>query len=245
MSQRVALVDIARTVAIVGMVIFHFTYDLELFGFVARGTMASPEWIRFAKIIASSFIFLSGMSLVLGTLSNPLDARKYGKRLVVLAVAAIAVSLGTYVAMGAAFVRFGILHLLFASSILGLLFLNRPYWLPAIVGALILWLPYSDAWPFLEASHWLWLGRTQMVMPPMVDYIPLIPWFGMFVLGMASAQLLQRLGLWGAIAGLLDPTRKSVRVLSWPGQHSLAVYLCHQPILFGGVSLARILLGTA
>ena len=241
--RRIALIDIARTVAIIAMVVFHFTYDLELFGFAPRGTMASPEWIRFAKIIASSFIFLSGVSLVLGSLTGPIVARKYLKRLAMIGCAAIAVTLGTYFAMGSAFVRFGILHLLFVSSILGLLFLNRPFWTAACLGAVLLALPYFTNWPFLGSNIWLWLGQTKETMPPMVDYIPLIPWFGMFLLGMSCAQLLHRLGRWPAIAGVLSSDGTLVRALSWPGQHSLAIYLIHQPVLFGSVSLARSLMG--
>ena len=241
--RRIALVDIARTAAIVAMVVFHFTYDLEMFGFAPRGTMASPEWIRFAKNIAGSFIFLSGLSLVLAGLNGPIVARKYLKRLVKIGAAAIAVSLGTYVAMGSAFVRFGILHHLFVASVLGLVFLNRPFWIAGLLGGVLLALPFLDIWPLFDSAIWLWLGQTRAQMPSMVDYIPVLPWFGMFLFGMAAAHALHKAGLWGRVAGLIDADTKLVRALSWPGKHSLAVYLIHQPVLFGSVSLARMLIG--
>ncbi len=152
-------------------------------------------------------------------------------------------SVATYFANGAAFVRFGILHLMFAASVLGLLFLRAPIWLTGALGAVILALPHLLTWPLLESPIWLWLCATK-TMPAMVDYIPLIPWFGAFLLGMALAQWLERLGQWPRIASLLNPDAPLVRALSWPGQHSLAIYLIHQPVLFGAVYLARMVAGS-
>ncbi|WP_293451348.1 heparan-alpha-glucosaminide N-acetyltransferase [Planktotalea sp.] len=240
--RRIALIDIARTSALCAMVIFHFTYDLEMFGFAPRGTMASREWVVFAWVIAGSFIFLSGVSLVLAVQDGPIQPRKYIKRLAMLGLAALAVTAGTYVSMGNAFVRFGILHLMFAASILGLLVLRRPFWLTGLLGGAILAIPYATNWPFLGSANWLWLGKSTQL-PPMVDYAPLIPWLGIFLLGMAAAQLAARLGLWGEVAGSIDADTRWAKIASWPGQHSLAIYLIHQPVLFGSVYAARLVSG--
>ena len=240
---RVALVDIARTVAIIAMAIFHFTYDLEVFGFAPRGTMASTEWILFAQGIAGSFLFLSGVSLVLASLNGPFRAPKYIKRLAMIGLAAAAVSVGTYVAMGAAFVRFGILHNMFFASIIGLAFLHRPFWISGVLGVALLAFPHTTYWPFLDGAHWLWLGKTLTPMPAMVDYVPLVPWLGAFLLSMSFAQILARLQQWQNIAGLMKHDTRWIRVMSWPGQHSLAIYLIHQPVLFGTVSGARYFIG--
>ena len=240
--RRIALIDIARTIALGAMVIFHFTYDLEMFGFAPRGTMASREWVVFSWTIAGSFIFLSGVSLVLAAHGGLIQPRKYIKRLAMIGLAAIAVTAGTYVSVGSAFVRFGILHLMFMASIFGLLVLHRPFWLTGLIGAAILAIPYATNWPFLGSAYWLWLGKS-MQLPPMVDYAPLIPWLGVFLLGMAAGQLATRLSMWVWVAGLIDANTRWAKIASWPGQHSLAVYLIHQPVLFGSVYAARLLLG--
>jgi len=237
---RVALVDIARTVALLAMVVFHFTYDLELFGFAERGTMMRTEWVLFAQGIAGSFIFLSGISLVLASQNGPIARSAYLKRLSMIGIAAAAVTAGTYVAMGSAFVRFGILHLLFSASVLGLLALYRPFWITGFIGAAIVALPHMSNWPLLNDAAWLWLGKTIAPQPAMVDYVPILPWFGVFLLGMSLAQFIANLGRWSSIASLLDPSAPLVRVFSWPGKHSLSIYLIHQPVLFGLVYLAKI-----
>lgn len=241
--QRFAIIDIARTVAIIAMAIFHFTYDLELLGFAPRGTMASLEWRLFAQGIAGSFLFLSGFSLVLVTRNGAISPRKYLQRLAMIGAGALAVTIGTYVAMGAAFVRFGILHHMFAASILGLVFLRTAFWINAILALLLLTYPHFGTWPVFGEPHWLWLGQTSTPLPPMVDYVPLIPWFGAFLLGMCAAQIVTKLGLWGRLANAIDPNTRAARMMSWPGQHTLSIYLIHQPVLFGCVFLARWLLG--
>lgn len=238
-APRVMLIDIARSFAIVAMAIFHFTYDLELFGFAPRGTIGSFGWVWFARLIAGSFIFLSGVSLVLAGLGGPIDMRKYARRLAVLGAAALAVSLGTYAAMGAGFVRFGVLHHLFLAGVLGLLFLRLPFWTAGVLGATVLSMPLWSAWPFFDSAGWLWLGKVSAGTPAMVDYVPVLPWFGAYLLGMFFAQMVARFGGWERLSRIAA----GPSWLTWPGRHSLAIYLIHQPVLFGLVYGARMLLG--
>ena len=62
---RIELVDLARGVALVAMAVYHFTWDMEFFGYVQAGTTAVGGWKLFARCIASSFLFLVGASLFL------------------------------------------------------------------------------------------------------------------------------------------------------------------------------------
>lgn len=241
-TLRIAQIDIARTVALVAMAVFHFTFDLEAFGFVERGTIASTPWVFFARLIAGSFIFLSGLSLVVGSRGGPIDRKKMMRRLAMIGGAAILVTAGTYFSVGFAYVRFGILHHMFIASLLGVALLRLPFALLGTLGIVILSLPFVLSWPLLEGAGWLWLARTSP-MPPMVDYVPILPWFGVFLLGMAAAKLVDGILGWKAIASKCDPNSKRVRQLSWAGQHSLLVYLIHQPILFSAVYAARYFLG--
>jgi uncharacterized membrane protein len=48
------------------MVVFHFVYDLELFGWVAARDRADGGWRMLALATAGSFLFLAGVSLWLG-----------------------------------------------------------------------------------------------------------------------------------------------------------------------------------
>ena len=61
---RIPALDIARSLALVAMVVFHFTFDLELFGYLRPGTTTMPgPWRALAVVTAVSFLFLAGVSL--------------------------------------------------------------------------------------------------------------------------------------------------------------------------------------
>ena len=47
------------------MATYHFSWDLEFFGYLAPGTSTQGFLRIYARLIASSFLFLAGFSLVL------------------------------------------------------------------------------------------------------------------------------------------------------------------------------------
>lgn len=58
------------------------------------------------------------------------------------------------------------------------------------------------------------------------DYFPLLPWLFLFWAGYFLHHLLGR--------GRLAPLRRSVcPPLGWMGRHSLVLYLLHQPVILG------------
>jgi hypothetical protein len=53
-SGRIVALDLARTAALLGMAVFHFTWDLEFFGYIPRGTTLEGGWAVFARLVASA-----------------------------------------------------------------------------------------------------------------------------------------------------------------------------------------------
>ena len=97
-TGRIATIDIARGAALVAMAIYHFAWDLEFFGYVPPAMTAVGGWKLFARCIASSFLFLVGVSLFLGH-SQGIRWRGYRRRLAMVAGAALAISAVTYIAV--------------------------------------------------------------------------------------------------------------------------------------------------
>ncbi|WP_161555727.1 heparan-alpha-glucosaminide N-acetyltransferase [Mangrovicoccus ximenensis] len=230
-SRRLAELDIARSAALAAMAVFHLAWDLTMFGFLPEGTMLSPFWTGSARAIAGSFLFLSGASLWLAH-GTAIRWHPFLRRLALLALAAAAISVVTWLAMPGAWIRFGILHAIAVSSCIGLLFLRAPLPLLAAATAGILLLARLEL-PGFGGPLWLWSGLGSSP-PRMLDYAPLVPWLAAFLAGLLSARVCAK-----RLSPRLDPAVRAVQVLSWPGRHSLAVYLLHQPVLFGAVFLAR------
>ena len=88
-------------------------------------------------------------------------------------------------------------------------------------------------------SPWLlWLG-VQQVGRYMVDFYPLLPWFGIALLGVFVGLTLYPGGT--PRFALPDLTQRTpIRGLTFLGKHSLLIYLIHQPILFAILILVGI-----
>jgi uncharacterized membrane protein len=69
-----------------------------------------------------------------------------------------------------------------------------------------------------------------------LDYFPLLPWFGLVLLGIAIGDGLYE----GSSRKFRMPNitkYKPVKIFQWCGQHSLGLYLLHQPIIAGVLSV--------
>ena len=236
-GRRLTRLDVARGVALVAMAIYHFTWDLEFFGYVPPGMTAEGGWKLFARAIASSFLFLAGFSLVLG--HHPfIHWRPFAKRLAMIVAAALAITAATWFAFPERFIFFGILHSIAAASVVGLLFLRLPPLVTALVAVGVIAAPSYLRGPFFD-TPWLWWVGLSSVNPPSNDYVPLFPWLGPALFGIAAARVAKHRGWLGALAGAERPPAPA-RALAFAGRHSLAVYLLHQPVLIALVYLASL-----
>ncbi|WP_323035369.1 heparan-alpha-glucosaminide N-acetyltransferase [Pararhodobacter sp.] len=234
-SERLPSIDIARGVALIGMVVFHFTLDLEIFGWVAPGNILRPGWMGFARLVAGSFVFLAGVSMILAHGAG-IRWRSFRRGTALVAVAALAVSVATYLAMPEMWIFFGILHIIAVSRVLGLAFLRVPAWALVVLGAGVWALPYLISFDLFNPRTLAWIGFASAA-PLSMDLEPIFPWFGPFLLGMAAARL------WAAkLSGLTLRPGALGRGLAWAGRHSLWIYLIHQPVLIAGLWLVTPLL---
>jgi uncharacterized membrane protein len=228
---RLVALDLARSIALVAMAVFHFSFDLMLFGHLPAGTVFQGGWPLFARAIASSFLLLAGVSLWLAH-GQGIRWRAFGRRFAMVAGAAALVTFATYHAMGAQFIRWGILHMIAAGSLIGLLFLRAPVVLTLAVAAAAFAAPHFLRAEVFDHPALIWVGLSTTI-PPMMDYEPVLPWLCPVLIGIAAARLMARAGVWGVLAHWQPGPL--MRALAWPGRHSLAIYLIHQPVLFGAV----------
>ncbi|MCX7305075.1 MAG: DUF1624 domain-containing protein [Hyphomicrobiales bacterium] len=230
---RIDAIDVARGVALVAMAVYHFTWDLEFFGYLPPGMTAIGGWKLFARCIASSFLFLVGVSLFLGH-ARGINWRGFGKRLAMVAGAALAITVVTWFAVPSGLIFFGILHQIAVASVLGLLFLRLPAVVTLIVAAAVIAAPHYLRSPFFDDPWWWWTGLSESRLRSN-DFVPVFPWFAAVLIGIAVSKIADRTSLFARLAALRTPSW--TQPLGLGGRHSLAFYLIHQPVLIASVWL--------
>lgn len=236
---RFAVIDMARGVAIIAMVAYHLCWDLSYFRFIAADVGYDPAWVLLARSILAVFLFLAGVSLVLGHGSG-IRWRRFWRRWIFVLLGALAISVATYFAFPQSFVYFGVLHAIALFSLMGLAFVRTPLWLAIAVAAVVIALPFFYSDPLFNEKAWSWLGFWQ-VPPPANDLVPVFPWFGAVLLGIIAMRLVL-VGGWSSPLAAIAPSGRLPRLLAFLGRWSLLIYLVHQPILLGLVYPAAALL---
>jgi uncharacterized membrane protein len=210
------------------MVIYHFCFDLNYFGAIHLNMNDSPFWLGFRALILSTFLGVAGVSLVLAAQAG---ATRFWRRLGVLALCSALVSVVSYALFAERWIFFGVLHFILLASLLGTLLL-RGYWLNLVLGVALIAAGVWGKFPLFDQPWLQWVGMMTFK-PPTEDYVPLLPWFGVVLLGMFGAQtLLQRENLRTRLAAW-HPPPWLLRGIAFAGRHSLAVYMLHQPLLMG------------
>jgi uncharacterized membrane protein len=241
-KARLGKLDVLRGIALIAMATYHTGWDFEFFGYLEPGTTGHGAWKIYARVIASTFLVLVGFSLVLAH-GRQIRWRHFGIRLAQIVVAALAITLVTLYITPDSFVFFGILHEIAVASVLGLLFLRLPAWIVAIAAVAVIAAPHFLISSTFDAPIFWGLGLSEILIHSN-DYVPIFPWFSAVLAGMALAKAMQYFDALRLLAGNIAPAWLD-RLLRFIGQHSLAFYLIHQPVLISCVFLISQLLPPA
>jgi uncharacterized membrane protein len=226
-------IDALRGVAIVWMAGFHLSWDLVFFG-LARIPMSRNPWPWFSRIIATMFLTLSGISMVIVD-NRPGRQRSFRRTLLrggkVLGFGLI-ITLVTLFVVPDEFVVFGILHLIGFSIVAAYPFLPRKRrWISLAIGIVAIAVG-SDINRRISLGPWLIPLGINQIGRGMVDWYPILPWFGMVLIGVFLGHALYPQGK--RRFELPDGSHVPVvRQLCFLGRHSLLIYLVHQPLLIG------------
>ncbi|MGO4386256.1 DUF1624 domain-containing protein [Microvirga sp. 2YAF29] len=229
-SQRWDAIDVARGLAIVAMIVYHFSWDLSFFKLIETNILHVPAWRWFARGIADSFLLLAGIGLALAH-AQGFRKRPFLKRVLKVGGAALAVTLVSFFAFPQSYIFFGILHCIAVSSLLALPFLRLHPALTLVAAAFCIVAPWLFTSLALDAPYldWLGLGASD---PVTNDYVPIFPWFGMVLIGVAIGKMLVSRHATMALARWRSSNPIS-KALIWGGRKSLPIYLIHQPVLLG------------
>jgi uncharacterized membrane protein len=246
--MRLDSVDAARGVSILQMIAYHFCYDLNYFSWIHVALTHDAGWIAWRTAIVTQFLFLAGVSLMLrpgaavrapahGT--DVASRRRFWRRWAQIAGCAALVSIASHELFGPRFIWFGVLHFVAAALILLSPLAHRPAWALALAGALVLAAGLALHVAPMDTNALSWIGFAAHK-PQTEDFVPLFPWLGVVLLGMAAAGLWQRSsGRWALT--LRRPLAGAWRLPRLLGRWPLTVYMLHQPLLFGALDLIALL----
>lgn len=212
-SLRYRLLDELRGLDLISMMLYHGMWDVVfLFGIPQKWYIGRPGFL-WQQSICWVFLLLSGFCLPMGRHPFKRGAVVFGAGAMVTAVT--------------------------------LLFLLRriPPAVGVVLSAALFWVTYPTMRGFwnlpggrLALPQALYAnGLTAYLgfMPKdffSTDYFPLLPWLFLFWVGYFLHQLAGRAGM--------EPLRRSVcPPLGWMGRHSLVIYLLHQPVILGVLTM--------
>ena len=226
-------IDVVRTVAIIIMIVFDVLYMLNYLGIQNTGVPGTYHgfWWWIARVNASVFIFLAGVSLTISQARSSKKMSSFMLRGLRIFAWGMAITLLTWLIASDEYVRFGILHFFGITFILGPFFLRFRFTNLILGAALLATGIYLLEQRVLVDFPWLlWLG----LMPHgfvTIDYFPLLPWFGLFLVGMFGGNMLYPQG--NRRFNIPEFSNLVASALTFPGRHPLVMYIAHWPILIG------------
>lgn len=233
-AGRYALLDELRGLDLVSMMLYHACWDLVFLFDVNMRWYAGTPGRLWQQTICWVFILLSGFCAPFG--------RYMLRRGTVVFGAGAVVTLATLVFMPEGRVIFGVLTFLGTAMLLKKV-------MPA-VGLAVSAVLFAVCYPV--GLGWVGLGGWKLMLPQSLyanyftaffgfypdwfystDYFGLLPWLFLFWVGYYLHKAVGR--------RRMEPLRRSVcPPLGWMGRHSLLLYLLHQPVIYGVLSVAAL-----
>jgi len=230
-GERFWEIDALRGTAVVMMVIFHTVFSISFFD-VQEVDVVHGFWRVFALATATIFILIAGVSLSVssararGALDGWRIAWKNVRRGAGIFLVGMGITVVTWLLIRNEFIIFGVLQCIGLSIALSPIFLRFGRVNLAIGAGIMLLAPFIDRFP--GPLSLVWLG----VHPPdfaSLDYVPMIPWFGVFLVGMSLGTLLYPGGRRSFSA--VGEERSLFKPITFLGRHSLPIYLVHVPLI--------------
>lgn len=224
------------------MILFHIFYDLiNIFDY--NFTWINPEYFYlWQQSIAWTFILVSGYSYNL--------TKKYFKQAIILVVSSSLITIATKFFSPDNTIWFGIIHFLATSFII--LWLTEKFWdkINPLIGIVLFFIlfiatkniyngfislgsfSYTIPESFYNSRYMFWLGFPNDIFSS-GDYYPILPWIFLYMTGFYIGRWFKKR------KKQLPHFPKNNNFLTFIGQHSLIIYLLHQPIIIGLITFIK------
>lgn len=221
------------------MVVSNFVTDIQYFR-IPNGFSGTAFWFYFARLVAFSFVFLAGLSMHLSyskakkSKTEKELRKKFLFRGLKIFCYGLLITAVTWIFLRRDFIAFGVLHLIGVSTVLAFPLLKRKKAV-LIAGLTYIAVGLLLSNFFFDFSSLLWLGFVPKGYSS-VDYFPLFPWFGVFLVGVFFGKILYP--EFKRKFRLPDFSQNAFGgFVQFLGRHSLFIYLLHQPLILSALWL--------
>jgi len=233
-TQRFWQIDVVRGIAVILMIVYHILFDLNFLNIFSL-PLHNLFFRLFLYPIGTLFLLVVGISLVFSykryiQKQNQTSLfSKYLKRGAILFFVGLLITLFTWIYPHEGFIVFGVIHCIGISIILSYPFISKPN-ISLLLGSFFVILGIYFSMITITNPYFFWIGLKTTSFYTL-DYFPLLPWFGVVLIGLFLGQkiypkLLLKYRTPQHIPSAFMP-------ISFIGRYSLVIYLLHQPILFG------------
>lgn len=222
-KNRIWELDAFRGVCILAVVVLHLMFDLDL------PLLQHPVMQAVNRAVGIGFVVLSGLCVTLGSRPLRRGLEVFACAMAITAVTWCMAKLG-FLHPGMV-IHFGVLHLLGICMLLWPVFRKLPAGVLAVLALAVILLGHWFE-TLTVTSGWLFpLGLTAKTFSS-GDYFPLAPHLGWFFLGAVLGKTLYK-----EKRSRLPERFCQTPFFCWCGRHSLLIYLIHQPVLYGILSI--------
>lgn len=230
--QRIWEIDTLRGTAVIGMVIYHLYFNLTFFHQVTFPNSLVSLFSILGWLSRITFVVLVGITIWLRFIKcnkkiTTIFLKKSLLRTTIIGTSALLISLLISIFYSDFSISFGILHFISLAIIFSIPFVKFPK-AAGIIGTIITAVGFLH-FPIQVTNNYLFIFGFYK--PPLneLDYFPLIPWFGIVLLGIYVASQVYENTIESKFNVRKDNT--VVSFFSLCGQHSLFIYIVHQPII--------------
>ena len=218
--KRIEVLDVWRSFCVLIMVVYHALYDAALFGKFSMAFFDRPAMLVLRYVTAGCFIFISGL---VSARSNRGIRRGFTIFCLGFAVTVVTTLAGMQVAFG--ILQFMGIAMMLCGLVKKYCGIPKKPWFALACAALFI-LCACTLPGFTVNSRWLYPLGVKYAGFASADYFPIFPWIFLTLLGAWCGAY-----VFESEAKILK--RQFPKVLTFPGKHSLLIYLLHQPILYG------------
>ena len=233
-KQRYDEIDFVRGGFVIGMIVFHFLYQLHyIFGFHS----INKHVMKIMPFLSSGFFILMGISLYISYYHGKFDTRfSLLKRFLYIFIPAAILTISTKIAGYGTYDYFGVLHCMAFSTIIGYMFIKVPSLIVFILSYLIIFIGFYISNLYIcdcnLIEHCFYYGLLDEKYGKPLDHFPLLPHLGFVLLGIYLGKVYYTNGQ--RQFNYYFPSYLNFVYIPFKfiGRHMISTYMLHVPIIF-------------